>query len=159
MKSMFNLLIYLCLQTAYAEEVQDIYKYKNKEGVIEFTDELKPNASPKKHIQIKRSTEEENAIREEKLELIKAKDKELDKRLAIEREKKQRQELALKKQREKAKAEQLKIQQQTQQEQEQYYYGWPYWQHPMPMPPIHPGRPALPPRPRPLPAQLPAERH
>ena len=159
MKIIFFLLNCFFLQTAVlAEEMQDIYKYKSKDGVVEFTDEIKPDESPKKHVQIKRSTAEENAQRQEKLELIRAKDKELYKRLAIDREKKRHQELALKKQREEAKAEQRRQQQQVQQE--HYYYGYPYWRRPWypnrPHPPHRPGRPEH--LPTPLPAQLPAAR-
>ncbi len=164
MKIYLMILFCFFLQAAFAQEIQDIYKYKNKDGSVEFTDQVKPDASPKKHLQIKRSSEEENALREKKLELIRAKDKELDQRLAIERKKKQQQELALKKQKEKNRAEQLR-QQQAEQQQDQYYYGNPYWQVPYPplrpLPPHHPGRPGLPPH-RPdnpkVPVQLPTGR-
>jgi hypothetical protein len=157
MKISLILLFGFFLPTALAEEMQDIYEYKDKKGVVEFTDEIKPDETLEKHVQIKRSTAEENAVREEKLELIMAKDKELDKKLAIERKKERQQELALKQQREAAKAEQLR-KQQAEQQWEQYNNGNPYWRQGSypPYGPMPPHRPDYPETPVQLPAQLPA---
>lgn len=65
--------------------VQDVYEYQNKEGVTEFTDQVNDNKKLEKHIQIPKTTPEQEAQGKEKLDGIMAKDKELDKRLAKER--------------------------------------------------------------------------
>jgi len=65
-----------------AFSVQDVYEYQNKEGVTEFTDQVKDNKKLEKHIQIPKRTSEQEAQSKEKLDGIMAKDKELDKKLA-----------------------------------------------------------------------------
>ncbi|MCU7836466.1 MAG: hypothetical protein KZQ83_14605 [gamma proteobacterium symbiont of Taylorina sp.] len=66
--------------------VQDVYEYQNKEGVTEFTDKMKANKKPEKHIQIQKMTPEQEIQSKEKLDEIMAKDEKLDKRLAKEKE-------------------------------------------------------------------------
>lgn len=74
--------------------VQDVYEYKNSEGVVEFTDAVKTDKKLEKHIQIKKMTPEEEALGKQKLDQIMKKDQALDERLAKERqlENKRRQE-------------------------------------------------------------------
>lgn len=64
---------------------QDVYEYKNNEGVTEFTDQVKDNKKLEKHIQIPKRTAEQEAQSKEKLEDIMKKDKELDKKIAQQR--------------------------------------------------------------------------
>jgi len=68
-----------------AFSVQDVYEYKNKEGVTEFTDQVQDNKQLEKHIQIPKRTSEQEAQSKEKLDNIIEKDKELDKKLANDR--------------------------------------------------------------------------
>ena len=42
----------LCCYSMLVLAAQDIYQYEDKEGVTEFTDRLKPDKTPKQHIQI-----------------------------------------------------------------------------------------------------------
>ncbi len=86
-KIFFNLsvLSFSLLLAVQAEAVQDIYEYKNKQGVTEFTDEPKTDKTPEKHIQIEKRTAEEEALSKQKLDKIREKDAQLDKRLAHER--------------------------------------------------------------------------
>ena len=65
--------------------VQDVYEYQNKEGVTEFTDQVKDNKQLEKHIQIPKRTAEQEAQSQEKLNTIMEKDKDLNKKLANER--------------------------------------------------------------------------
>ncbi len=81
-----NLLFFIMTVSMQASAVQDVYEYTNKQGVVEFTDEIKADKKPDKHLQIKKMTPEEEALGEQKLEKIMEKDKELDKRLARERQ-------------------------------------------------------------------------
>jgi len=86
-KIFFNLSIlpFSLLLAVQVEAVQDVYKYKNKQGVIEFTDERKTDKTPEKHIQIEKRSAEEEALSEQKLDKIMEKDAQLDKRLDHER--------------------------------------------------------------------------
>lgn len=81
----FGLFYFTVTLSMQAAAVQDVYEYTNKKGVTEFTDEIKADKTPEKHIQIKKMTADEKAQSQQKLEQIMDKDKELDKRLARER--------------------------------------------------------------------------
>ena len=80
--------------SAQVAAVQDVYEYKNSEGVVEFTDAVKTDQKLEKHIQIEKMTPEEEALGKQKLDQIMKKDQALDERLAKERqlENKRRQE-------------------------------------------------------------------
>lgn len=88
----FLIIMLISIQSGMA--AQDVYEYINKQGVTEFTDELKSSKTPESHIQIEEMTLEEEALSKQKLDKIMEKDAELDKRLARERqiENKRRQE-------------------------------------------------------------------
>ena len=63
---------------------QTVYQYKNSDGVVEFTDAVKADKKPEKQIKIKKMTAEEEAQSQERLEEIRKKDAQLNKRLARE---------------------------------------------------------------------------
>ena len=87
-KKNFFKLIVLSLSLLLAPQlkaVQDVYEYKNKQGVTEFTDELKTDKVPEQHIQIEKRTAEEEALSQQKLDKIRQRDDQLDKKLAQER--------------------------------------------------------------------------
>jgi len=120
------------------EAVQDIYEYKNKQGVTEFTDEVKRDKAPEKHIQIEKRTPEEEALSQQKLDKIIEKDAQLDKRLAHERaiENEHRRKLAEQQAlKNKLKAESKKN--------DNGYYDNGYYDRPV-RPPIKPERPNKP---------------
>lgn len=135
--------------------VQDVYEYKNSEGVTEFTDEVKTDKTLKGHTQIQKMTAEKEAQSKQKLEGIMEKDKELDMRQAEQR--KRENELR------------LQTQRQNQQQQSQgnnnqrsdsddssgsnYYDNGYYYPNRRPV-----ARPKPNPRPNPRPIQLPVRR-
>ena len=69
-----------------AEDVQQVYEYKNSQGVTEFTDAIKSDKEPVKELQIKKMTEEEKVQGKAKLEEIMEKDKALDARVEAQRQ-------------------------------------------------------------------------
>ncbi|MCP3848818.1 MAG: hypothetical protein GY694_01080 [Gammaproteobacteria bacterium] len=127
--------------------VQDVYEYKNSEGVTEFTDALKDDKTPEKHIQIDKMTPEQEAKSQKKLDRIMEKDKLLDERLAKERKLENEQRLA----------EQRKIQEANEKKQQENesndgsnrYYDRGYY----PGVPGRPVRPIVKPRPIQLPVR------
>ena len=124
-----------------AAAVQNVYEYQNSEGVTEFTDEVKADKVPEKQFQIKKMTPEEEALSKQKLEQVREKDKELDKRLARERQLENERKLRSQEQRAQEKQSQ---QQQPDADYDRYErrrYGVP----------TYPRRPNLKPKPTPLP--------
>lgn len=77
-------LSFICLFSLSLLAEQTVYQYKNSDGVVEFTDEIKADKQPEKKIQIKKMTPEEEALSQKKLQEIRKKDAALNKRLARE---------------------------------------------------------------------------
>lgn len=69
-----------------SETVQNVYEYQNAQGVTEFTDTIKTDKAVVNQLQIKKQTPEEEAQSKAKLEQLMEKDKELDKRLNLQRQ-------------------------------------------------------------------------
>ncbi len=117
--------------------VQDVFEYKNKEGVTEFTDELKENKTPESHVQIKKMTPEQEDESKQKLEQIMEKDKELDKRLAREKQLENERRLKIEKQRA------LEGKQDVEPEDDGVSRINNRNLRPKPVPPIYPGKPRV----------------
>ena len=143
-----TLAVFLTLAFIQAQAVQDVYEYKNKEGVTEFTDEVKVNKVPEKHTQIKKMTPEEEAKGQQKLDQIMEKDKALDERLAKERQLENKRRAEAQKQAQEAKKNEGQDDDNGRRRYRDNVYG-PY--------PIRPGIPNNPNRPG-KPVQLPARR-
>ncbi|WP_198265771.1 hypothetical protein [sulfur-oxidizing endosymbiont of Gigantopelta aegis] len=122
---------------------QNVYEYKNSEGVTEFTDQVKADKKPEKQFQIKKMTEAEEQKSKQKLDEIREKDAALDKRLA--------RDIQLENERRRLEQEARALRQQEQRQNEQndqnhhdlhdgYWYG---------SRPIYPNRPIKPPYGRP----------
>lgn len=86
-KFLLNLTVFsfAVFSTMPAFSVQDVYEYKDKEGVTEFTDQQETGKKLEKHIQIEKRTPEQEAQSKEKLDEIMKKDKQLDKKIAKDR--------------------------------------------------------------------------
>ena len=138
----YTVLSIAVLSSIPALAVQDVYKYQNKEGVTEFTDQVKGDKKPENHIQIPKRTVEQEAQSKEKLDDIMKKDKELDKKLANER---------------KLENERLRREEQARMDRNQYNSesdnsdrdndrndGWYYSRPIRPVRPINPDRPHRP---------------
>ena len=82
----FTALSFAVLSTMPCFSVQDVYEYKNKDGVTEFTDQIEADKKLEKHIQIQKRTPEQEAQSKAKLDEIIKKDNELDKKIAKERQ-------------------------------------------------------------------------
>ena len=78
-------LSFAVLSTMPSFSVQDVYEYKNKDGVTEFTDQIEADKKLEKHIQIQKRTPEQEAQSKAKLDEVIKKDNELDKKIAKER--------------------------------------------------------------------------
>jgi len=82
-KHLFKVVVTISILTSpIAFSAQDVYEYKNKAGVTEFTDQKNNNAKLQKHIQIDKTTAEQEARSEEKLQQIIKNDQQLDKQIA-----------------------------------------------------------------------------
>lgn len=131
--------LFTLLVVAQAEAVQDVYEYKNKKGVTEFTDQAKDGKVPEKQFQIQKRTPEEEAQSKEKLEHIMEKDKELDKRLAEQRR------LENERIREYQEQQALKRQQELPvQDDDHYSRRNKNWRPGVPIRPVEPGKPGHP---------------
>jgi len=117
-RQLITLSILTIFSSISAVSAQNVYEYKNNEGVTEFTDERKENEIPEKNIQIKNRTAEQEAKSKEKLNEIMTKDKELDKQIAKENKLKNKH---LKEQQE-AKEKKLKQQQSSENGDDDFYY-------------------------------------
>ena len=62
--------------------VQDVYQYENEAGVKEFTDRVKLEQAPKKHIQIENTSAEQEAAGKARLDEIIRSNEEYDKKIA-----------------------------------------------------------------------------
>ncbi|RKZ86940.1 MAG: hypothetical protein DRQ39_05060 [Gammaproteobacteria bacterium] len=150
-RSYFQILITFCLscQTVvlYAEDVENIYQYKNSEGVTEFTDTVKENQQPVNEIKIPKMSEQEKVQATEKLKQVEQENNELNQRLEAQKE----QDL----QNQKDRAQQKKEQQQSDEPEEIEYYNNGYVRDrdrlrpvvPRPVQPVAPVRPISPGRP------------
>ncbi len=78
----FFLLAVLSAPLVAQEAVQEVYEYKNKKGVTEFTDQVDPNKKLEKHIEIPKRTADQEAQSQAKLNTIVENDKKLDARVA-----------------------------------------------------------------------------
>jgi len=137
----------------YADDVDNIYQYKNSEGVTEFTDTVKEDKAPVNQIKIPKMTEQEKAQATKKLEQVEQENKELDQQLEAQRQLDKERNI----QRQKVQAEKKKNEQQSDETQEiKYYNNGTQLGRPIvrPRPPIRPRPPTVQPRPRPV--QLPA---
>jgi hypothetical protein len=83
---------------SFAESVQEVYKYKNKDGVIEYTDHVKSDKKLIGHKEIQKMTPEQEAASKAKLDEIMEKDKALDEKLALERKLERERQLRLQQQ-------------------------------------------------------------
>jgi len=82
-KHLFKVVVTISILTSpIAFSAQDVYEYKNKAEVTEFTDQKNNNAKLQKHIQIDKTTAEQEARSEEKLQQIIKNDQQLDKQIA-----------------------------------------------------------------------------
>jgi len=151
-RSYLQILIALCLSSQtvvlYAEDVENVYQYKNSEGVTEFTDTVKEDQQPVNEIKIPKMSEQEKVQATEKLQKIEQQNEELDKRLDAERQADREQQL----QRQKAKAEQKNNEEQS--DDVEYYHDGGIRDRdrlrpviPRPIQPIAPVRPISPGRP------------
>lgn len=68
-----------------AYSVQDVYEYEDKSGTIEFTDRVKTNIKPERHIQIEKRTPQQEAKSQAILNDIIKKDQEFDRYMAEQR--------------------------------------------------------------------------
>lgn len=149
-------IILLVLQTSdlLADNTQQVYEYKNKDGVTEFTDQLKQDKEIVSESKIKKMTPEQEAESKAQLEAIVEKDKELDKQRALRNQLEKERRLRLQKEKE---LEQLKKEQAEESEKDKNS-GDIYWRtRPKRYPPVRPEQPIhrppkpRPPRPQPLP--------
>lgn len=118
-RSYLQILIALCLSSQtvvlYAEDVENVYQYKNSEGVTEFTDTVKEDQQPVNEIKIPKMSEQEKVQATEKLKQVEQENNELNQRLEAQKE----QDLQNKKDR----AQQKKEQQQSDEPEEIEYYN------------------------------------
>ncbi|MCW8932883.1 MAG: hypothetical protein OQL19_21915 [Gammaproteobacteria bacterium] len=123
--------------------VQDVYEYKNDEGVIEFTDTVKEDKAPEQHIQIEKMTPEQEEQSKQKLDDIIEKDQALDERRAKERQ----MENELRRQTKRAQESETQEDEDNSNNDDYLYRRGRY-----PGVPVVPGNPIVRPKPRPLPS-------
>lgn len=150
-KFLLNLTAFLfaVFSTMPSFSVQDVYEYKDTEGVTEFTDQQETGKKLEKHIQIEKRTPEQEVQSKEQLDDIMKKDKQLDKKLARERKLENEQ---LRRQQEQAKQEQKRQYAEDADHNIRFYNdGW-YYRRGL-KPPIRDPKPGNLPvnRPRPMP--------
>ena len=73
--------LFLLMTQLPAEEVQKVYEYQNSQGVTEFTDTIKADKEPVQQLKIEKRSAAEEAQSQEKLQQIREKDRELDKKI------------------------------------------------------------------------------
>ncbi|MFK5984031.1 MAG: hypothetical protein QM479_01215 [Pseudomonadota bacterium] len=136
-------LLFFCYKS-YA--VQDVYQYQDKQGLVEFTDKVKNNQKPVKQFQFNKETVAEKAQREEKLELLRQQNKEIDKRVKLQQQLDNQRLINLQKQQEieKLKQQSLDRQNTEQYNQGRYYRGGRWYYPPIIKPPHYPVKPVHP---------------
>jgi hypothetical protein len=140
----------------HAFSVQDVYQYENKEGLKEFTDRVKPDQAPKKHIQIENTSAKQEAEGKARLDEIIKSNAEYDKKIA---EQKRQENERLRYQREINSQNSMAPTSESDKDDNRYgYYGRYY--RPRPERPIHRPKPVPPiERPKPVRPQLPNPSH
>jgi len=81
-----SLIFILSAVNTFAEGVHEVYEYQGKDGVPEFTDQVKPDKSVKSVQQIKKTSPEQEQQSREKLQRLVEKDRQRDKQRTLEKQ-------------------------------------------------------------------------